>query len=72
MKDTEKLADESDRASALESMALEAGIEAAKIKASKLEFEPTGFCLNCNEPLDEGLRFCNGDCRDDHAKRNRK
>ncbi len=72
MKETEKFADESDRASSLESLALETTIEAARIKANKLEFEPTGFCLNCNEPLKEGLRFCNGECRDDHAKRNRK
>jgi hypothetical protein len=26
---------------------------------------PKGFCYNCREPLDEGLRFCDIDCRDD-------
>lgn len=72
MQDTEKFADESDRASALESAALESNVLAARQKANKLDFEPTGFCLNCDEPLEEGKRFCDKNCLDDHAKRNRK
>ena len=31
----------------------------------------TGFCLNCEEPLDDDRRFCDAACRDDHAKRER-
>lgn len=31
--------------------------------------EPTGFCLNCDEPLTEG-RWCDAHCRDDWSKRN--
>jgi predicted nucleic acid-binding Zn ribbon protein len=72
MKETEKFSDESDRASAIEAAAIDVGIEQARIKANTLEFEPTGFCLNCNEPLAEGHRFCDKDCADDHAKRLRK
>lgn len=36
-----------------------------------LEVEPTGICANCEAPLAEGMRFCDSDCRDDHAARNR-
>jgi hypothetical protein len=25
----------------------------------------TGFCLNCGEPLSDGRRWCDVDCRDD-------
>jgi len=28
-----------------------------------------GLCYNCEAALPAGLRFCNSDCRDDHAKR---
>lgn len=27
--------------------------------------EPTGQCLNCERPLDAGLRWCDGECRDE-------
>ena len=33
---------------------------------------PCGFCHNCNEPLDEGLRFCDGDCREDWEYREQR
>jgi|GEM_PF-1324703 len=72
MKEQEKFADESDRASALEAAAIDNGIEQARAKAGTLEFEPTGFCLNCNEPLAQPKRFCDKDCADDHELRNRK
>lgn len=72
MKEVEKFTDESDRASALEAAAIDIGIEQARAKAGKLEFEPTGFCLNCGENLEEGKRFCDKDCADDHAKRIKK
>ena len=32
---------------------------------------PTGFCLNCEEPIDDDRRFCDAACRDDAAKRER-
>jgi hypothetical protein len=25
----------------------------------------TGFCLNCGEPVADGLRWCSVECRDD-------
>ena len=30
--------------------------------------QPTGFCLNCEEPLPEGDRFCDKDCASDFEK----
>ncbi len=71
MKEFEKFADDSDAASAIESAAIDLGIEAARLKASRPEFEAMGYCLNCQEPLDDGLRFCDCDCRDDFVKRKR-
>lgn len=67
-----KFADDSDRATALEEAAIEMQVAAVRNKANQLELEPTGFCLNCGEALEEGRRFCDKDCLDDHAKRNRK
>lgn len=69
MKEIEKFADENDMASAIESAAIDLGIEAARLKASKPEFESIGFCLNCGEKLEDGLRFCDADCRDDFVRR---
>jgi len=31
---------------------------------------PTGFCLFCDAPLDQGERWCDTDCRDDWEARN--
>lgn len=31
---------------------------------------PTGFCYNCVEPLPDGHRWCDADCRDDWEKLN--
>lgn len=31
----------------------------------------TGFCLNCQEKLAEGARWCDADCREDWEKRGR-
>jgi RNA polymerase-binding transcription factor DksA len=33
--------------------------------------EATGFCLSCGEPLPDGRRWCNADCRDDWERRDR-
>lgn len=30
---------------------------------TKPEFEPTGECLNCSEPLAEGARWCDKNCQ---------
>lgn len=34
-------------------------------KANKLEAEPTGKCLWCGEPTEEGRRWCCVECRDE-------
>jgi hypothetical protein len=30
----------------------------------------SGFCLNCGEPLPEGRRWCDAECRDDWERMN--
>lgn len=30
---------------------------------------PVGVCLNCGEPLPEGQRWCDAECRDDWSAR---
>lgn len=72
MEEVEKFADESDRASAIEAASINLSIQLARNKANQKEYEPTGFCLNCNEPLAKLKRFCNKDCADDHELRNRR
>jgi hypothetical protein len=44
-------------------------LEARKIaevraQANKLEAEPTGSCLWCEEPVAKGHRWCDAQCRD--------
>lgn len=31
--------------------------------------DPTGACLNCLEPVEKGLRWCNKDCLTDYERR---
>lgn len=33
------------------------------------EFEPSGYCLNCEEILSEQQRWCDEYCREDHNTR---
>jgi hypothetical protein len=44
-------------------MELERRYQAAKAEAA---LQATGECLYCGEPLTDGLRFCDPDCRDAH------
>ncbi|MGB7650902.1 MAG: hypothetical protein WBL62_06890 [Gallionella sp.] len=30
--------------------------------------QPCGFCFNCDEIVGVGLRYCDGDCRDDFER----
>ena len=51
-----------------------AEVEAIYRKAQLSQRKPTGpsatgFCLNCEEPLEDGHRWCDADCRDDFEKR---
>lgn len=58
----EKLPDICDQAEKLMSEQLEYQIN--KIKSEK-PLQSTGFCLNCQDDIEEGL-FCDKDCRDDY------
>ena len=39
-----------------------------KSKSQELQYKPTGFCLYCGQPLKDGKRWCDSDCRDDFLK----
>ncbi len=39
-------------------------------RVSTSPLPPTGFCYNCDEPLVDGRKFCDNDCRDDWELRN--
>lgn len=39
--------------------------------ANSLEADATGRCLNCDEPVDKDVRWCDKDCQEDWAKRRR-
>lgn len=45
---------------------LERSLQLARNQSVK--YHAIGNCLNCEEPLDEGLRWCDADCRDDFLK----
>lgn len=55
-----------DKAQALIELTLEQNIKRAR--GNKLNYQPTGKCLNCDEILAHG-RWCDADCRDDFLKR---
>ncbi|PZQ21150.1 MAG: hypothetical protein DI569_12860 [Sphingopyxis macrogoltabida] len=63
------MADIIDRAAELEEMN-----RADALARRKPDGPPaTGHCLNCGEPMPEGRRWCDADCRDDwQAERARK
>lgn len=45
---------------------------ARKLKAAHEfapEAQPTGFCLNCGEPLQNDRRWCGPECREDWERR---
>jgi hypothetical protein len=31
--------------------------------------DPIGVCYNCGDPVSEGMRWCDTDCREDWGKR---
>lgn len=59
--------DESDMATHHEMRDTELLIRAVRL--NKQEVEATGKCLNCDEPLAQGRRFCDFDCMTDWSKR---
>ena len=38
-------------------------------RQSESKLQPTGACLNCEEPAPENQVFCTADCRDDYQRR---
>lgn len=72
MREVEKYSDESDRATALEEAALDVAVSSIRNKANVLEFEVTGYCLNCEEKLEDNKRFCDQNCAEDFLLRQGK
>lgn len=68
---TEHISDQLDIASNLTSLMTDKAIKQASINANKLEVEATGRCLNCDEPLQDGKRWCNKSCLDDFERNKR-
>lgn len=65
------MADEFDHASELEEWALKHALhEQAKKAAEARKIHATGRCLYCDEPLPDGHRWCNAECRDDWQREN--
>jgi len=47
---------------------IESAVELAlRRRRPELEALPTGHCLNCDEPLESGRRWCDAACRDEWA-----
>lgn len=65
------MADDIDIAQENQQRLHDARINQARSRAGQLEVKATGYCLNCDEPLASGLRFCDADCRDDYQKMNK-
>lgn len=61
----ERHADQIDKATAIAEESLRLAIEAAKAGASA-PLPAIGKCHYCEEPLEEGLRFCDEFCREDY------
>ncbi len=54
------MADIYDRASELEEKSREIALQARKPEGPKA----TGYCLECDEALENGTRWCSAECRD--------
>ena len=50
-------------------MELEAAMRAKYPRIAQKEFEETGLCLNCAQPVAPTNRWCDGYCREDHKNR---
>lgn len=57
--------DDSDKATAREELDRDLALKNLKPAGPA----PTGACLNCDEPLPPGLRWCDALCRDDWEAR---
>lgn len=61
------MADEIDLASDM----MEAQISRAVANAAgqEIPINPTGKCLNCREPVKDGRRWCDAECREEYERR---
>lgn len=58
---SERHTDPLDAASQLEQETLQRNIDAVRRSAQKRELHPTGRCHWCEEPVGQGLIFCEGE-----------
>lgn len=63
------MSDIADKANDLVAMNDELALRGVRNKITKAEF--TGFCLNCDEVVEEPRRWCDADCRDQWERRKR-
>lgn len=59
------MADQFDRATEIEERDREQALAMRKPEGPAA----TGFCLNCEEPLEDGRRWCDKDCSTDWQRR---
>ncbi len=64
------MADEVDIADEVAETILQAQIDRARKDQETVK--ATGHCLSCDEPLEEGRRWCDADCRDDWERERRE
>jgi hypothetical protein len=63
------VADEVDNANDMSEMLLQ---NAIKQKSLLFVTEPTGYCFNCEEPVEGSKKFCNSECCEDWEYRQRR
>lgn len=58
-----QMSDEIDMASELETLFRDAAINQAR---KQKQIPSIGHCYYCNDVVDNGIRFCSADCREDY------
>lgn len=61
------MSDEIDKASDIEEYARSMQIALCKHEAAR-PIQTSEFCLNCDEPTEDGARWCDADCALDYSK----
>ena len=61
-----------DRASDAEERDRELAIKTQKERAARDKLIPIGYCHFCNGEIPAGRLFCNGDCRDDFEREQKR
>ncbi|MDH2918461.1 MAG: hypothetical protein PXX73_04630 [Sideroxydans sp.] len=61
------MSDACDRADIEVERELAEALRKQAVRAARMQ-QPCGFCFNCDEIVAVGMRFCDGDCRDDFAR----